>query len=260
MKKLFSKASRKDSGKGLDGMQDGEVNHVRPSAKEAFQSSLEGVLDSRKHFERSRKRVLERERIDAWDREARESASEIEIRANNVVWKFREDERDNLFGNRASEAIPGPDTLDMGGQFLTNLQRIEQRSRVFDIAKSMPKGMHLHLHFNAELDSRKLIEKARELPDNMFIRSTQPLISEKDYSETELVFNVLPANTATADCFSPEYKPAWRTPEARPWMKWTDFREELKKRRPDIDAEEWVRDKMVLNEEEVYGISQTVNG
>jgi adenosine deaminase CECR1 len=131
---------------------------------------------------------------------------------------------------------------------------------VFKIAQEMPKGMHLHLHFNAELDSRQLIAKAGELPHNMFIRSTQPLLSDKDYAETELVFNVMPANTPTVDCFSPEYQPAWRTPEARPWMRWTDFREELKKRRPKLDAETWIRDKMVLNQEEVYGISQTVNG
>jgi adenosine deaminase CECR1 len=251
MKKFFFRGNRKDSGKGLDEMPEGEAkaNHVTPTPKEAFDCSLATVAEGRKTFEQNRGQLLERERSASWDAAARESASEEERKANNIVLRIREDERDNLFGNKASEAIPGPDTLDMGGQFLTNLERTEKRSQVFAIAKEMPKGMHLHLHFNAELDTRKLIAKARDLPDNMFIRSTQPLISDQDYADAELVFNVLPANTPLADCFSSEYKPAWKTPDARPWMRW-----------PDLDPEHFVRDKMVLSEEEVYGISQTVNG
>lgn len=263
MKRIFSKGLRKDSGKELDGMQDGELNHVRPTAedvREVFGSSFETVGDSRKQFERERSGILREETRKAWDKDAEIKASENERKAAKIVRRIREDERDNLFGNKASEAIPGPDTLDMGGQFLTNLERIETKSELFKIAQEMPKGMHLHLHFNAELDSRQLIEKARDLPDNMFIRSTQPLLSDKDYAGAELVFNVMPANTPTADCFSPEYKPAWKTPDARPWMRWSDFKEELKKRRPDLEAEPWIRDKMVLNQDEVYGISQTVNG
>jgi len=260
MKKWFSKASRKDSGKELDGMPDDQANHVIPTVKEAFESSLENVGDSRKRFENKRKHILDKERVHGWDREARESASEAERKAADIVYRIREYERANLFGNVASEAIPGPETLDMGGQFLTNRSRIENGSQLFKIAKEMPKGAHLHLHFNAELDSREFIVKARDLPDNMFIRSTRPLLSDEDYDDAELVFNVMPSDTAGADCFSLEYKPAWKTPDAKPWMKWSVFKKELAKRRPDLDAETWVRNKMVLSEEEVYGISQTVNG
>ena len=260
MKKLFSKVQRKDSAKVFGGMMDAQPNHVRHSVNEAFESSLESVDDSRKTFERSKMQILEKEKISAWDRQAKRSASDSERRANDIVWKIREDERDNLFGNKATEAIPGPHTLDMGGQFLTNKDRIETRSRLFHIAKQMPKGCHLHLHFNAELACEELIKKARELPDTMFIRSTQPILSDKDYDESELVFNVMPANTPTADIFSPDYNPAWRTVDAKPWMRWTDFRKELSNRRPNIDAEDWIRDKMVLSEDEVYNGWQTVNG
>ena len=260
MKKLFSKVQRKDSAKVIDGMMDAQTNHVMPGVSEAFENSLRNVDDSRKSFERSKRQIYEKESADAWDRQAKLSASEAERKAAAIIKKIREDERDNLFGNKASEAIPGPDTLDMGGQFLTNKERIETRSRLFKITKEMPKGCHLHLHFNAELECQKLIEQARKLPDTMFIRSTQPMLSDKDYAESELVFNVMPANTPTADIFSPEYKPAWKTADARPWMRWTDFRRALSHRRPDINVEDWVRDKMVLNENEVYNGWQTVNG
>ena len=241
-------------------MPDDQANHVIPTVKEAFESSFEGVGDVRKRFERSRKDILDKENTIAWDREARESATDVERKAASIVLRIREDERAHLFGNRASEAIPGPDTLDMGGQFLTNRNRIENESLLFKIAKEMPKGAHLHLHFNAELDSRLFIVKARDLPDTMFMRTTQPLLCDKDYDETELVFNVMPSSTPTGDCFSPDYRPAWRTPDARPWMKWSVFKKELEKRRPELDAEDWVQSKMVLSEEEVYGIPQTVNG
>jgi len=241
-------------------MPDDQTNHVIPTVKEAFESSIENVGDSCKRFERSRKHILDKERVYGWDREAKESASEAERKAVIIVSRIREYERANLFGNIASESIPGPETLDMGGQFLTNRNRIENGSLLFKIAKEMPKGAHLHLHFNAELDSREFIVKARDLPDNMFIRSTRPLLSDEDYDDAEMVFNVMPSNTPTADCFSHEYKPAWKTPDAKPWMKWSVFKKELAKRRPELDPETWIRNKMVLSEEEVYGISQTVNG
>lgn len=239
---------------------DAQSNHVPPSVNEAFESSFQNVDDSRKSFERFKMQIHEKESTGAWDRHAKLSASDVERKAANIVWKIREDERDNLFGNKASEAVPGPDTLDMGGQFLTNKHRIETRSRLFQIAKEMPKGCHLHLHFNAELECEELIKKARELPHNMLVRSTQPMLSDKDYEESELVFNVMPVNTPTADLFSPDYSPAWKTADAKPWMRWTDFRKEFSKRRPNIDAEDWIRDKMVLSEDEVYNRWQTVNG
>ena len=260
MKKLFAKVQRKDSAKVVDGMMDAQTNHVPPSVNEAFESSLKSVDESRKGFERYKRQICAKESTGAWDRQAKLSASDIEREAAITVWKIREDERDNLFGNKASEAIPGPDTLDMGGQFLTNKKRIETRSRLFNIVKEMPKGCHLHLHFNAEVDCQELIKKARGLPDNMFIRSTKPLLSNEDYEQAELVFNVMPANTPTSDIFSLEYNPVWKTPDARPWMRWADFRTEFNKWRPDIDAEDWIRDKMVLSEDEVYNSWQTVNG
>ena len=260
MKKLFSKVQRKDSAKVVNGMMDGQPNHLSPSVKETFETSLRNVDDSRKNFERFKGQIYAKESTGAWDRQAKLSASDIERKAATIVWKIREDERDNLFGNKASEAVPGPDTLDMGGQFLTNKKRVETGSRLFNIAKEMPKGCHLHLHFNAELDCQELIRKARELPDNMFIRSTEPILSEEDYKQTELVFNVMPASTPTADIFAPDYNPTWRAPDAKPWMRWADFRAEFNKRWPKIDAEDWIREKMVLSEDEVYSSWQTVNG
>lgn len=226
---------------------------------EAFTQHLQGTAQQQIYAER-KEFLLQEEKASAWDRFARESASEAENIADQLVWEVREDERDNLFGNKASEAIPGPETLDMGGQFLTNKERIETKSQLFRIAQRMPKGCHLHLHFNAELQPEGLIEWARYLPDTMFIRSTQALLDPRDYDVTEIVFNVMPADTPTSDIFSSDYNPEFKAPGSRPWMNWKTFCEEFPRRRSELDAEAWVKDKMVLQEEEVYGMKQTVNG
>lgn len=264
----------------------------------AFEGNLEPSIndnfDNQRAYDKRRLNLLEWEEQTSWYQEKKQLASDKERTAAEIVRKVREDERDNYFGNRASEAIPGPETLDMGGQFLTNRERIEG-SKIFWISKHMPKGAHLHLHFNAELQPEILLLKAREM-QNMFIRSTQPLLNEKDLAETEMVFNVVPNSTESSDVFSRNYNPDWKTPGSQPWMRWSDFCDEFAKRfrsvvkeeikteemaveqnnfqknganESDTDeyphiqlncAEKWIKRKMVLSEDEAYGIQQTVNG
>ncbi|KAF2011323.1 Metallo-dependent hydrolase [Aaosphaeria arxii CBS 175.79] len=258
-------------------------------------------LEPRDHFDlclkedhspyaQARKQLLQDEGFLAWDFKARSSASKDEIRAGQILLAIREYERDVTFGNQASEAIPGPDTLDMGGQFLTNRTRIESRSILYDISTKVPKGALLHLHFNAELHPARLLEEAQKMP-NMFIRSIRPLLTEEDLDVTEMVFNVMPEDTANANIFSEDYKGKdgnWRDPEIAPqiWMRWSDFRKEFPKRFKGIykqkeedllseghkpnssqqgfvkldPAENWLKSKMVLSEDEAYRPSQTVNG
>lgn len=121
-------------------------------------------------------------------------------------------------GNLPSEAVPGPKVRDMGGQFLPNRCRIE-RSRVFDIARHMPKGCHLHIHFNTELPPEKLLLHARWLQDTMFVRTTQPLLKKEDFEKAEIVFNVMPKTTVTASIFSIEYNSDIKAKGANPWMR-----------------------------------------
>lgn len=202
--------------------------------------------------------LLETESREAWDASARRTASAAENRAQTIAFKIREDERISLFGNVASEAIPGSETRDMGGQFLTNKDRINE-SKIYYMAQKMPKGCHLHLHFNAELMiPDEFIELAKENP-NMYVRSTKAILKESDYDQAEIVFNVLPSSTAEANIFNARYKPDFRSPGAKPWMKWSKFRDVFKIKRNE-EPERWIRQKLVLTEDEVYGIHQTTNG
>lgn len=159
----------------------------------------------------------------AWDRTASNTPCQFQKEADDIIWKIREDERDHLSGNKASEAIPGPETFDMRGQFLTNRDRITEESRLFKIAQRVPKGCHLHLHFNAELTTMTLIDKADETLQ-MYIRSARPILSLRDLAETEIVFDVKPVSTLSVDVFVPDYRPDIRSPGSQPWMLWSDLK------------------------------------
>lgn len=272
-----------------------EVANVEAAlAKHAFNRVLDSLEKETQDYKDNRTRLLQAEDENSWDHHARKSASETERMAGAILRGIREFERKVTFGNWPSEAIPDPETRDMGGQFLTNKDRIEQQSKIFEIAKLVPKGAILHLHFNAELHPKRLLEEARKM-ENMCIRSIRPILNQEDLDLTEMVFSVKPKDTENANIFSSEYQGKddnWRKPKIEPkiWMKWSDFRSEFNKAHKGAyrakyattdanmldngalpnsseqgtvnlePAENWLLRKMVLGEEEAYNPTQTVNG
>ncbi|RMX87500.1 hypothetical protein D0869_02312, partial [Hortaea werneckii] len=220
------------------------------------------------NYQTRRKDLLIAEQKQVWDLESRQEASEVEVQAAGIVFKIREHERRDpeLYGNLPSEAVPGPEVRDMGGQFLPNKSRIEQ-SLAFDISRHMPKGCHLHIHFNTELPPELLLSRARKLEDTMFVRTTRPLLGKDDFEKAEVVFNVMSKATTRTNIFSMEYNPDVRAESTSPWMRWTDFRSSFPhdlsyEDRPKglDDAECWAREKMALTAERVYSDKQTTNG
>jgi adenosine deaminase CECR1 len=265
----------------------------QPQTLPADNSELDTYLEARNA-------LVKTEVEEAWDY----AASTFKLaRKQKVAADFirliREFERRYVFGNMPSEEIPATWTLDMGGQFLTNKDRIEQQSILFKIAKKVPKGALLHLHFNAELNPDGLLEQARTMKDNMYVWSSKPLVTEEDLRDTEIVFKIVPSTTRDSSIFVSQYegkgkvkgadgsvKDNWRHPEYsdRVWMKWETFRntfkdqpfaakyrgKETNRKLDGVDehtvkvtldpAENWILSKMVLSETEAYDPSQTVNG
>jgi adenosine deaminase CECR1 len=248
-------------------------------------------------YNRDHAKLLKDEEENAWDRHAKPKITlesdddKIEERAATIIGAIREFERNVVFGNLPSETVPGPETLDMGGQFLTNKDRIDNQSKLYEIAKMVPKGALLHLHFNAELHPEHLLEQARDMP-NMYIRSLRSLESEADLGLTEVVFNVLDASAVepNVNIFSNSYLGYTFHPKNKDnravWMRWSKFQKEFEKKafskdyrqqEPSIiqevphscaepgkmslsPAENWLKSKMVLSLDEAYGPTQTVNG
>ena len=238
----------------------------------AFWASFANLGEAQGGYEQDREQLLVREGQTLWDFAAKRCASDAERRAAEIIRIIREDERLCHFGNRSLDAIPGPDTLDMGGLFLENRHRIDS-SKLFQISHRMPKGCHLGLDFWSQVPLFRFIMQARAVP-NMYIRSSQPLLTEADLAETEIFFSIMPDDTKSSNVYLHTYNPEWREPGSMPWMRWADFREEFHLRfhyltrgavRGDENgslesAEIWVYCKIVLTENEAYGISQTTNG
>ena len=222
--------------------------------------------DRQKEYSERRKQLVESEQANSWYAGAKSSASTKEHKAAIIVKDLREKERydPKLFGNQAGEAVPDNDTKDMGGRFLTNKMTIE-RSKLYHIAREMPKGCHLHIHFNSELHPQKLLQRAKEM-DTMFIRSLRPLLSKSDLDETEIVFNVLEAGTESSNIFGASYNPEYKAPNSRPWMRFQDFCTGFEnfygRVSPGSKADplEWIRSKAALEENDVYRDDQTLNG
>lgn len=279
----------------------GHVESYKAKARIMFDEAVKDA-ESAEIYTTRHEELLEMEHKSAWDSGARPHASspsfQKEQEAAAIVHAVRNYEREFVFGNLPSEAIPGKNTRDMGGQFLTNKERINKRSKLFEIANLVPKGALLHLHFNSELHPEQLLEKARDMP-TMYIRSIRPLLTEEDLQETEIVFNVMDPELVESgvDIFDADYPgdaTNWKTPEMKfkVWMKWKDFQDRFDERfsenhddnhddpvfhhppEPEDDArccgaspavkltrtEVWLKSKMVLSTAEAYSPDQTVNG
>jgi adenosine deaminase CECR1 len=285
-----------------------ELDQKKTEARAFFDTEVGSKTVTAKYDE-NRRRFLEAEDKDAWDRSARPNKSdsdsedkkkddEVEQRAADIIRAIREYERNVTFGNLASEALPLDDDRDMGGQYLTNKDRIDHQSKLYQIAKIVPKGALLHLHFNAELHPELLLVRAREM-ENMYIRSIIPITEEEHLGQTEMVFNVVDPGTVNrgVNIFSASYPKLTNPRDVKNpaylktvWMPWKKFRKEFEKKFPGLykeeepetfqagrpprpprhcgepkravlyPAENWLRSKMVLSQDEAYRSTQTVNG
>ncbi|KAI0888359.1 Metallo-dependent hydrolase [Annulohypoxylon maeteangense] len=111
-------------------------------------------------------------------------ASPEEQAANDVVLQKRQTD-DKLFSN-VDEQEQAHSITD---HFTRNVRIIEQ-TQLLKAARHMPKGAHLHLHFNSTLLPQFLLDIAKGMP-NMYISSaTHKLRSKSDFDNCEIVFTL----------------------------------------------------------------------
>lgn len=117
-------------------------------------------------------------------------ASPEEQAANETILKKRQDD-DRLYRE-------SPDLIGLDGKarrpfahdhFSRNVQTIE-KTELLKAARFMPKGSHLHLHFNSTLLPGFLLGVAKGM-ENMYISSpTHKLQSKDDFDSCEIVFTL----------------------------------------------------------------------
>lgn len=237
-------------------------------------------------YNAARAALIQAEKATAFDAQVIATASDIEKKANDIVRGIRNYDWDKTYGMPPSSKRICSETGNIlveqsaGEHFLTNVDLIN-KTELFKVARKMPKGAHLHVHFNSCLPPKFLIQQARGIPETMWICSSRPLTNDAEFRNCRIQFNVLNADGVTAanrkldndqkiesqpaetNIFKANYAPMR-------WMKyqdfvqqfdWTDDQDECKRRYHGIDGvEDWLEKKMVFSDEEAHGVRQTSRG
>ena len=205
----------------------------------------------------ARANILRLERGIGFDSRCRVRATSLEERANSIVGALRKRDEAQVYDRAEHRIGHGGQTHRRfaGDHFLSNVELIDQTS-LFDVARHMPKGAHLHIHYNACLPPRVLLDIAKGM-DRMFVTSDLPLIADGDgvnFDKCEMQFSILsPGKEKPGNLFSAAYQP-------RQTMRFGEFLREFPRHYTRATADQWLADKLVFHEQEAHGVLQTAAG
>jgi adenosine deaminase CECR1 len=216
-----------------------------------------GGFQSTEDYYKQRNEIERREKTLAFDFRLSATASVRECRADLVIQQLKILDKESVydaaepkigFGGQRHRRFPGD-------HFLSNAPLITQ-THLFAVAKRMPKGAHLHIHFNACLLPHVLLDIAKGM-SRMFITSDLPLVPDNDYinfDRCEIQFSILPPERERpGNLFAPDYEP-------RQTMKFTHFLDQFHREYSRADVDSWLTNKLVFDEEEAHNWLQTVLG
>ena len=223
-------------------------------------------------YNKARESLQAAERARAFDAEVIGKSSDIEKEATELVQKIRAYDLDNTYGRPFDAEGHATDKKAAGQHFLGNVDLIN-KTWLMDVARQMPKGAHLHIHFNSCLPGKFLIQQARDI-DAMYIRSTLPLTTKENLAHSRISFMVMTPHEAShakaadgvekhvplGNIFDEEYVP-------NAWMPYKKFQqvfqlidENGQTLKRTVGAETWLEKKMQISEEEAHGCHQTGRG
>ncbi|KAF7957701.1 hypothetical protein EAE96_003272 [Botrytis aclada] len=241
-------------------------------AKEIWRLAIEKrEFDTPEDYDKALQSLQLAERRTAFDAKAEELASEVEKKAAKMVQRITDFDWENTYGKSVDAKGLATENRTQGEHFLGNVGLIND-TKLFEIAKRMPKGAHLHIHFNSCLPAQFLIQQARDI-DAMYIRSTLPLTSRENYTASRISFMVMTPHEAThvkgeeketyvplGDITEIDYVP-------NSWMPYKQFQERFNfvdetdtRLSGTTGAETWLERKMLISEDEAHGCSQTGRG
>ncbi|KAF7904325.1 hypothetical protein EAF00_001659 [Botryotinia globosa] len=241
-------------------------------AKEIWRLAIEKrEFDTPEDYDKALQSLQLAERKTAFDAKAEDLASEVEKKAAKIVQRIRNYDWENPHGEPVDAKDLATEKRTQGEHFLGNLDLIND-TKLLQIAKRMPKGAHLHIHFNSCLPAQFLIQQARDI-DAMYIRSTLPLTSRENYTASRISFMVMTPHEATHVKGEEKetYVPLGDVTDidyvSNRWMPYKQFQRQFNfvdendtRLSGTTGAEIWLERKMLISEDEAHGCSQTGRG
>lgn len=232
-------------------------------------AALDGIIDQKVgprsclsaatpvDYQKKREELRRREGALGFEYKLTSSASSKEQKVDQILQELKRDDNENLFAVQPKRKGWGGQLHPRfaGDHFISNKDLID-KSKVFKLARSIPKGAHLHIHFNACLLPHVLLDIAKGM-EQMYITSDLPLLEAEDYhnyKRAKIQFSIMAQPASTGNLFDAGYKDRVGA------MKFKEFLAEFPRRYPAGDPMLWLQEKLVFREEEAHGALQTVTG
>ncbi|KAL2197899.1 hypothetical protein P885DRAFT_68100 [Corynascus similis CBS 632.67] len=221
---------------------------------------LEGKLASYseakvKEYDTLRQQGTEYERSLGFDSACTKAAKPLEIQANAVLQHLKKNDIARFYDKAPKKrGYRGQEHPRFyGDHFLSNADLIEQ-TQLFALCRAMPKGAHLHIHFNANLLPSVLLGIAKDM-QRMFIWSNIPLNRPEAFDLCRIQFSIMNEKAVeergTGNPFHDDYK-------SGAVMQFQEFREAYPGGQEAADV--WLQRKLVFQEEEAHNLLQTAEG
>ncbi|KAL6803305.1 Metallo-dependent hydrolase [Trichoderma sp. SZMC 28013] len=206
---------------------------------------------------------LAREQELSFDARCRSRATDQEMRVDAIIRKIREQDDREVYASESKRKGYGGQMHERfaGDHFLGNVDIIN-KTKLFGIASKMPKGAHLHIHFNACLPPSVLLGIAKGM-DRMFVSSTLPLIHKvggedeyENFNKCEIQFSIMNherVENKLGNLFFANYISGHM-------MKFSDFRDQFSTYYNKVPVDEWLLHKLMFEEQEAHHPFQTAAG
>jgi adenosine deaminase CECR1 len=208
-----------------------------------------------KEYDDLRQKAVRHERSLGFDFACAKSPDLIEISANEVLQRLKKSDI-ALFYETAPKkrGYRGQEHPRFyGDHFLSNVDLIEQ-TQLFALCRAMPKGAHLHIHFNANLLPGVLLGIAKGM-ERMFIWSNIPLDRDGAFDLCRIQFSIMGEaaveEKGIGNLLDKDY-------QGGSVMQFQKFREAYPCGEEAADS--WLQSKLVFQEEEAHNLLQTPEG
>ena len=242
-------------------------------SKQSWQAAIsKREFNGLAEYDKALRELQDAEKAIAFDAQVFATASDVERRAVAIVGKLRLYDLKNTYGEPLDSKGQHTGRRTQGEHYLGNVDLIN-KTQLMKVARRLPKGAHLHIHFNSCLPAKFLIQQARNI-DAMYIRSTLPLTTPQSMIDTRISFMVMTPHEAThkkGEAGTEEYCPLGNVWDSsyipNTWMPYKEFQRQFEfvdekgqNLSKTVGAETWLERKMQISEEEAHGCLQTGHG